>query len=224
MREEDFDSFVQLLAAEAEIRSSKPLSEGALLLWWQRLARFDLAQIRRALERHADDSERGRFMPQPADLIRFLEGSATDRAMLAWGKAIDAASRVGAYTDVVFDDAAIHAAIEDMGGWPKFCRSETKDLSYLQHRFAQSYGAYANRGEFDYPHRLMGDRSPDDVYAKRGLPPPKPAVIGDVEKARAVARIGRQGGKTPIAFTRVVEAIERRDATALLPHETGEEA
>ena len=55
MREEDFDSFVQLLAAEAEIRSSKPLSEGALLLWWQRLARFDLAQIRRALERHAGD-------------------------------------------------------------------------------------------------------------------------------------------------------------------------
>ena len=125
---------------------------------------------------------------------------------------------------MVFDDAAIHAAIEDMGGWPKFCRSETKDLSYLQHRFAQSYGAYANRGEFDYPHRLMGDRSPDDVYAKRGLPPPKPAVIGDVEKARAVARIGRRGGKTPIAFTRVVDAIERRDATALLPNETGAKA
>ena len=68
-------------------------------------------------------------------LVRQLAGTATDRAMLAWGKAIDAASRVGAYTDVVFDDPAIHAAIEDMGGWPKFCRGDVKDLSYLQHRF-----------------------------------------------------------------------------------------
>ncbi len=71
---------------------------------------------------------------------------------------------------------------------------------------------------------IRTDRSPDDVYAKRGLPPPKPAVIGDVEKARAVARIGRRNGKTPIAFTRVVDAIERRDATALLPNEAGEKA
>jgi hypothetical protein len=223
MRKNDFEQFVALLAAEAEIRNAKPLSEGALLLWWQRMQRFELDQVLRAFDRHSQDAERGRFMPQPADLIRFLEGSATDKAMLAWGKAIDAASRVGAYSDVVFDDAAIHAAIEDMGGWPKFCRGDVKDLSYLQHRFTQSYTAYSNRGEFEYPARLVGDRSADDVYAKRGLPPPKPAVIGDVERARAVARIGRRGGKTPIAFAGIVDALERRDATALLPN-AGERA
>jgi len=223
MRNEDFDSFVQLLAAEAEIRSAKPLSEGALLLWWQRLMRFDLAQIRRALERHADDSERGRFMPQPSDLIRFLDGSATDRAMLAWGKAIDAAARVGAYTDVVFDDAAIHAAIEDLGGWPKFCRGETKDLSYLQHRFGQSYNAYANRGEFDYPAKLSGDRSPDEMYEKRGLPAPKPVVIGDVVKARLVHASGVVGGKTAITFSAALSALETPSAKPLLPQQREEQ-
>lgn len=224
MREADFETFAALLAAEAEIRNAKPLSEGALLLWWQRMARFELAQVQRALDRHSQDAERGRFMPQPADLIRFLEGSATDKAALAWGKAIDAASRVGAYTDVVFDDAAIHAAVEDLGGWPKFCRSEAKDLSYLQHRFCQSYTAYADRGAFDYPRRLGGDRSSDEMYQRRGLPPPKPAIVGDLSKARQVYAGGAEGGKTAISFTRALNAIEHPAAPALLPTEQKDRA
>ncbi len=223
MIETDKSAFATLMT-DALAFYGRDVSRFALDVWWQSCQPFDFDQVARALTRHAMDAERGQFAPKPADIVRQLAGTATDRAMLAWGKAIDAASRVGAYTDVVFDDPAIHAAIEDMGGWPKFCRGDVKDLSYLQHRFTQSYSAYAGRGEFNYPARLTGDRSPDDVYAKRGLPQPKPAVIGDVEKARAVAQIGRRGGKTPIAFTRVVDAIERRDATALLPNEAGETA
>ena len=137
---------------------------------------------------------------QPADLIRVLDGTLTDRAAVAWGKALDAAQRVGAYTDVVFDDPAIHSAIEDMGGWPKFCRSETKDLGYTQHRFCELHRAYTGRGAFDYPRVLAGDRSPDDAYTRRGLPPPKPAVIGDVVRARSVWQGGQKGGKTAITF------------------------
>lgn len=224
MRESDFDEFVQMLSAESEIRGAKPMSEGALLLWWQRLSRFELGQVRRALERHAADAERGRFMPQPADLIWFLEGSATDKAAVAWGKAIDAASRVGAYTDVVFDDPVIHAVIEDLGGWPRFCRTETKDLSYQQHRFQQSYTAYADKGAFDYPRMLPADRSPDEMYARRGLRPPRPALIGDVAQCHEVASGGRLGGKSKIAFERIVDALERQDATALLPDERQESA
>lgn len=217
MREADFETFAALLAAEAEIRNAKPLSEGALLLWWQRMARFELEQVQRALDRHSQDAERGRFMPQPADLIRFLEGSTTDRAALAWGKAIDAASRVGGYQDVVFDDPAIHATVEDLGGWPKFCRTEAKDLSYLQHRFCQSYGAYTDRGAFDYPRRLTGDRSPDEMYTKRGLPPPKPVVIGDVVQARLVYSGGSAWGKTAITFASALDALEKPEAPVLLP-------
>lgn len=208
MRREDFELFAQMLAAEAEIRGSRPLSEGALLLWWQRMERFDIEQVSKALQRHGEDAERGRFMPQPADLMRYIEGTATDKAALAWGKAIDAASSVGAYQDVRFDDPAIHAVIEDLGGWPKFCRTETKDLSYLQHRFTESYKAYANRGEFDFPPMLGGDRSPDEMFQRRGLRPPEPVVIGDVAMAAEVARLGKAGGKTAITFARPIAAIE----------------
>lgn len=206
MQRTDFQKFAQLLAAEAEIRNAKPLSEGAILLWWQRMERYDLEAVERAFIAHGRDSERGRFMPQPADLIGHLDGSRSDKSQLAWGKAFEAASRVGAYTDVVFDDPAIHAAIDDLGGWPKFCRSETADLSYLQHRFCESYKAYIGRENFEYPRRLTGDRSPDDVYTKRGLPPPKPAIVGDIERARAVFLGGQIGGKTSVMY-QALEAI-----------------
>ena len=108
-------------------------------------------------------------------------------------------SAVGAYTDVVFDDPAIHAAAEDMGGWPKMCRTETKELGHLQHRFMQSYRAYTERGQFDFPKRLGGDRSPDSEYEKAGLKLPRPALIGNPERAKQVYQQGGNG-KTAITF------------------------
>lgn len=162
------------------------LSEFALSVWWQACEKYELQQVSRALSAHAMDPDAGRFAPKPADIVRQLEGTRTDQAAMAWAKVYEAAKSIGAYTDVIFDDAAIHAAIQDMGGWPAVCRTETRDLSYAQHRFSESYRAYVAKGQFDYPKRLPGDRSPDDEYARIGLQPPKPAVIGDVEKARAV--------------------------------------
>lgn len=166
------------------------VSEFTLSVWWQGCQSYSLEQVSKALTSHATDPERGQFPPKVADIVRILGGTHTDRALLAWGRTLDAMSRVGAYSDVVFDDPAIHAAIADMGGWPKLCRTDMKELSYLQHRFCQSHRAYSERGEFEYPRLLTGDRSPDEVYAKRGLKPPKPAVVGDVERARLVYRGG----------------------------------
>lgn len=200
MRQDQQDEFVSLITDVLKFyrQDTTPFT---LEVWWQACQRFDLDQVRRALTGHAMDAERGVFAPKPADIVRKLEGTSTDRAMLAWGKALNAMQRVGAYSDVVFDDPAIHAAIEDLGGWPKVCRAETKDMSYLQHRFCESHRAYTESGAFDYPRILMGDRSPDDMFAKKGLKPPKPAVIGETEKARLVYKGGSVGGKTAINFS-----------------------
>lgn len=187
----------------------KPVSTFTLHVWWQACQNFELEQVSKAMTAHVTDAERGQFAPKVADIVRILSGTATDRAAMAWGKTLEAMSSVGAYSDVVFDDPAIHAVVDDLGGWPKLCRTETKDLGYVQHRFTESYRAYVGRGQFEYPRILPGDRSPDDLYAKRGLRPPKPAVVGDVEKARAVYRGGAIGGKTPIAFSQAPLAIER---------------
>lgn len=205
MQQSDFREFSSLLT-DVLAYYRQDASKFVMGLWWNACQAFDMEQVRRAMTSHATDPEHGRFAPKVADIVRQLAGTATDRAQVAWGKAFEAASRVGAYTDVVFDDPAIHAVIEDLGGWPKFCRSETSDLSYLQHRFCESYRAYSGRGKFDYPRRLTGDRSPDDVYEKRGLPPPKPAIVGDIERARSVFRGGQIGGKTSVMY-QALEAL-----------------
>lgn len=177
----------------------QPVSEFTLSVWCSACERYTLEQVRKALTAHATDPQHGQFAPKVADLVRILAGTHTDRATLAWGKVHEAMSAVGAYTDVVFDDPAIHAAVEDLGGWPKICRTDVKELSYLQHRFCDGHKAYTGRGTFEFPRRLGGDRSPDSEYEKKGLPLPNPAVVGDPDKARAVYE-GGGSGKTAISF------------------------
>ncbi len=176
------------------------VSTFTLSVWIEACKPFSMEQVAKAMAAHATDPERGQFAPKVADIIRVLQGTHTDRAQLAWGKALEAMGSVGAYTDVVFDDPAIHACIEDMGGWPKVCRTETKELSFLQHRFCQSHQAYTGRGNFDYPRRLMGDRSPDHEYEKKGIALPRPALIGDAERCKSVYLGGNVAGKTAITY------------------------
>lgn len=201
MQQNDLPAFRDMLT-DVMAYYRQDVSRFVLDLWWNACKPFDLQQIQKAMQRHATDPEHGQFAPKVADLVRILRGTTTDRAALAWGKVLESMSGVGAYTDVVFDDPAIHAAVEDMGGWPKMCRTDLKELGLLQHRFMQSYRAYAERGQFDYPRRLAGDRSPDSEYEKAGLPLPRPALVGDPERAKLVYR-GGGAGKTSIAFASI---------------------
>ena len=173
-----------------------------LSVWWEGCKPFSMEQVSKAMTAHATDPDRGQYAPKVADIVRILGGTSTDRSMLAWGKVYDAMGRIGAYTDVVFDDPAIHATISDMGGWPKMCRTSMDELSYLQHRFCEPYRAYSGK-QVDYPRVLNGDRSPDELYAKRGLPAPKPAVVGDVEQARLVYK----GGASKALGMKILERI-----------------
>ena len=184
------------------------VSEFAMQVWWNGCQQYSIEQVSKALSNHATDPERGQFAPKVADIVRILQGTKTDRSLIAWGKVHDAMSSVGAYQDVVFDDPAIHAAVQDIGGWSKICRTNMDELSYLQHRFTQSHKAYTERESFDYPKRLCGDRSPDIEYKKKGLPLPNPAVVGDIEAARKVYL----GGGSNIS------AISFQNLSMLLPN------
>lgn len=186
----------------------KDTSKFTMDVWWQACQSFDLEQVAKALTAHATDAERGQFAPKVADIVRILAGTTTDRAALAWGKVHEAMSAVGAYQDVIFDDPAIHAAVEDCGGWPKICRTDVAELSYMQHRFCQSHKAYTSRGEFDYPRRLPGDRSPDSDYERNGIPLPAPALVGNTSVARAVYERGGSG-RTLISFGNVAQIAMR---------------
>src|SRR5690606_19279218 len=156
MTPQDRERFATLITDVLGFYGQSP-SMFALTVWWQACQPFELKAVERALGRHAMDPERGQFAPKPADLVRQLQGTPTDRASKAWSTVLDACSRVGAYQDVVFDDPIIHAVVEDLGGWPALCRIDTERLSYTQHRFTEAYRGYANRGDLSaWPRKLGG--------------------------------------------------------------------
>lgn len=190
MQPSEFPRFLETLAGVHDFYG-KEVSEFASKVWLEAVKGFELQQVTKALSAHLMDPDRGQFMPKPSDLVRQLQGTQTDRALVAWGKVAGALSSAGAYSDVVFDDPVIHLCIMDGGGWPKFCRTTYEEQSYLQHRFCEAYRAYANRGTpTDYPARLIGAGSGADDYAKRGLKPPPPKLIGDREAAKRVLSNG----------------------------------
>jgi hypothetical protein len=206
MQSSEKKAFVELLA-EVMSYYGKDTSEFMISVWWDACQNVSYEQVAKAVNAHVKDTERGQFAPKVADIVRVLQGTTTDRAALAWGKVLGAMGAVGAYQDVVFDDPAIHAAITDCGGWVKVCRGEIAELSYLQHRFCQAHKAYTNRGVFDYPKQLAGDRSPDSEYLKFGVPVPRPAFVGDTQAAMQVL-LGGGSGTPKVTFKPVNELID----------------
>lgn len=97
---------------------------------------------------------------------------------------------VGAYADVVFDDPAIHAAIMELGGWPKLCRTDMKDLGRIQQRFCKAHRAYTGRGEFTFARTLCGEHSFNSGCKRSAPPQPPPTFVGDVQRAHRVYQLG----------------------------------
>lgn len=212
MKQRDFQRFKQAITATSELYS-RSVSEAALLMWWKALERFDIEQVEDAFAQAIQNPDNGQFMPKPADLIRVLEGTRTDRSLIAWGKALDAMQRAGAYSSVVFDDPVIHAVIEDLGGWIKVCRGELGELGYVEHRFCESYRAYASRPvPTEYPAMLVGAHEIQNRTNGRRVAPP--VLIGNPERAQDVLRLGGTGPKTQITIaSAVAPAMARLEQT-----------
>lgn len=132
------------------------LSEFALSVWWEACKPYSMEQVSKALTAHAMDPERGRFPPMPADLVKALHGTQTDRSLIAWGQVYRAISAVGMYQSPDFGDKAIHSAIVDMGGWPAICQAPLDELPFLQRRFCELHRAYTSRPEEAHADRLVG--------------------------------------------------------------------
>lgn len=201
--------FLKVLAGVHDFYG-KEMSDFAGQVWVQACEGFELAQATKALSAHLMDPDRGQFMPKPADLVRTLHGTQSDRSLIAWGKTLDAMRRVGAYTSVVFDDGVIHAVIEDLGGWVKACQTELDELPHLQRRFCESYKAYSRRGEVSFPPRLPGAHELENGLQGRHLAPP--VLVGNPQRAQQVAQQGINAPKTQL--TTVAQALRLADGAS----------
>ena len=187
MTDDDIDRFGRLISDALGFYGQTVTTFG-LGVWWQACQRFELELVAKALTAHAMDPDRGQWAPKPADLVRQLHGTSTDRSLIAWGKVMDAMQRVGAYASVDFGDRATHCAIEDMGGWAKLCRSSLDELQFVQKRFCDAHRAYGLRGEAlrDVAYLIGAHEAENRVAGRRAQ---EPVRLG---AAPAVARIAQQ--------------------------------
>jgi hypothetical protein len=185
MQPTDRGDFKDLMTA-AMAFYRRDMSPFALGVWWEACKAFELEQVSKALTAHATDPEQGRFPPMPADVVKHLAGTKTDRSLVAWSKAMQAMARVGSWGSVAFDDPAIHATIEDMGGWPLLCATTDDELPFVQKRFCDTYRAYASRPDVPHLAVLRGNHDANPENIKKGLLQ-KPALIGDRGRAAMVA-------------------------------------
>jgi hypothetical protein len=111
---------VVMIAAEA---SGQKISEGRVRILAQDLSLYSREQIEAAFRRQR--REGSGFFPSSAELIRFLQASVEDRALMAWESLIRAAAEVGGYRSIGIEDGAAAAALEAIfGSWPEFCAHE----------------------------------------------------------------------------------------------------
>jgi hypothetical protein len=79
MRESDAAPFVALLRDVFGLYpAARPLTEGQVAMFFRALSEHSLEHVRRALDAHVRDPQRGRFPPVPADVLAQLQADAHD--------------------------------------------------------------------------------------------------------------------------------------------------
>ena len=173
------------------------------------MQRFDLVAVRDALGRHCMNPDSGQWLPKPADVVKLLEGGTLDAAQIAWSKVQRAIESVGTYQSVVFDDAAIHLALTDMGGWILLGQVKLDELPFKQKEFENRYRAYRLRGAPEsYPKMLPGIVARDN--GAKGYVPPEPVLFGNPERAALVYKGGGDGAGQPLTrLSKMLQLTER---------------
>lgn len=159
MQSTELKAFQRLLTGALSFYR-QDVSDTALTIWWEACRPFDLEQVSNAISSHCVHPERGQFAPKPADIVRELGGTFTDRALLAWNRVTRAMSEVGAYASVDFADPVIHETISQLGGWAGVCRTSNHELPFLQKRFCDFHRTFTVRGApADAPLQLQGEHA-----------------------------------------------------------------
>ena len=197
MIEQDFEQFTTAIQGLGEMYNRQTSSQ-LIAMYWQALKQYDYNTVSQAVQRHYSDPEKGAFFPKPGDIILWIDGGMEDRSQLAWAKVERAVRVVGPYQSVAFDDAVIHAVIEQMGGWPKLCsHPDSRELKFAGIQFTKLYRA--NRNTKDFPAKLSGIA--DSENQLRGSKASAPVLIGDSNQAKQVLANGSENARIGVTRT-----------------------
>jgi len=178
---------------------SRDFSPFVGMVWWNAMQPYDLAAVNDALGRHCANPDSGQYLPKPGDVVRMLQGSSQDSALVAWAKVDKAVRQVGTYSTVAFDDPIIHRVIHDMGGWVALGSKTEKEWPFVGKEFENRYRGFRGRSETpEYPKLLLGIAESENNQA--GMPSQPPVLIGHAEGAQRVIAGG--ASQALVGFTR----------------------
>jgi hypothetical protein len=220
MKQQDYLEFIELMNSVCELYSKAALSEFTISIWWGAFESFSFQEVRAGLSRHIQNPDNGQFFPKPADVVRALGGTSADSAAMAWSKVDRAARMVGTYQDVAFDDAIIHAVLQDMGGWICVGGKSDSEWPFVQREFENRYRGYVTRRATpEYPPVMIGIASASNATNAHEFRPElrnyksKPVLIGEVKRAQLVI----EGGVECAGGTKITRLSDlSKDAMLLL--------
>lgn len=197
MQPDDAERLFAALDAAAEV-TGKDLTPEGKEMYYRALEDQLVEDVERAVYRHLRDPDAGAFMPKPGDLLRNIDGDSESAALSAWHKVTTALARVGTWESVVFDDPAIHACVEEMGGWMELGRRVTeKEEPFFRQQFVKLYRA-KRHDPGRYPAKLIGGVEAQNRREgwTNAIDPPR--LIGDADRAHKVWAGGSEGPSLPI--------------------------
>lgn len=208
MTKDDIDVFAKAIEILGETYSS-PVSKVRMLSYFETLARFDIADVLRAM-REVKDTHHFATLPTPGNIIAAMGVSIDDRATLAWEHVVRQVKRIGYNNpEPVWPDAASRAAARGLfGNWEELCRNlPAAGPEFLGHKhtFRDLYLAHAKQGS----------QAPGRVLTAGGV---QPAISGANVAQRAIeaAPLSRHEAATILADIKA-KVLRPRGAEAGTP-------
>jgi len=180
--EDDFQGFSNAFGTLAEV-FEKETSKTLVKIYFVALERYTKEQVIKAIERAIQECK---FFPKPVELIEFISGGTSDKAVIEASKVISAVHKVGGYETVIFDDPITMAAIQvGFGGWIQLCEEmKSQDEKWFRKDFEKVYRActLSQRKFFGY---LIG-RAEQYNIANGYKSETEPKQIGDPVKIKEI--------------------------------------
>lgn len=147
----------ELLESISEIyQTKKSITETTILLWFNSLEKYDIETVKQAISMHVQNTENGQFYPKPADILRIIEGSADDKASIAW-QALDKAVRtISPHNSINIEDPLTAVIVDRFGGWMKLCNKTETEWKYIENSFKTLHKSLSQRPITPIKTRFLG--------------------------------------------------------------------
>jgi hypothetical protein len=156
MTKDDLERFSQIMAVINEVfgNPDRPISDLKMDFYFQTLSDLTIEQLNSAAINLANNKTITVF-PTPGQIREAVFGEKGTRAVRAFDQLISTVRKHGAYKTVAFEDKAIMAAIERLGGWIKLCDATTDEWKWIEKDFYKIYQVYEGK-DIDAPASLPG--------------------------------------------------------------------